>query len=163
MAFNTNNMESSSCYHLQYDKVSNPLSISSMHRIGAKWVWLLVQSGMRDDAKLALLELQSEQLDTQTMTISFYLLTFFFSSSVKHLKSEIMACITLCIYLITSSLIQPCMIHHVTFSDIREHEQRMPMGSYGKNNGLLKNSFSWVHSRRSFWSPKRKKGHNFQD
>jgi hypothetical protein len=39
----------------------------------------------------------------------------------------------------------------------------MPMGSYGKNNGLLKNSFSWVHSRRSFWSPKRKKGHNFQD
>jgi hypothetical protein len=50
-----NNMESSSCYHLQYDKVSNPLSISSMHKIGAKWVRLLVPSGMRDDAKLALL------------------------------------------------------------------------------------------------------------
>ncbi len=40
--------------------------------------------------------------------------------------------------LITSSLVQPCMIHHVTFSDIREHEQHMPMGSYSKNNGLLR-------------------------
>jgi hypothetical protein len=30
------------------------------------------------------------------------------------------------------------MIHHVTFSDIREHEQHMPMGSYSKNNGLLR-------------------------
>ncbi len=68
------------------------------------------------------------------------LLTFFFSSSVKHLKSEIMACITLCICLITSSLVQPCMIHHVTFSDIREHEQHMQMGSYSKNNGLLRTS-----------------------
>jgi len=30
------------------------------------------------------------------------------------------------------------MIHHATFSDIREHELHMPMGSYGKNNGLLR-------------------------
>jgi len=30
------------------------------------------------------------------------------------------------------------MIHLITFSDIREHEQHMPMGSYGKNNGLLR-------------------------
>jgi hypothetical protein len=30
------------------------------------------------------------------------------------------------------------MIHHVTFYDTREHEQHMTVGSYGKNNGLLR-------------------------